>query len=196
MSFTLPLLRGGSLTLSSLRGRPVLITLFSTWDMRCQAEVPLINQLKERYGPRGLEVLGVALAPPGNKSLTLIKTYVEVTRITYDVLLAEPQDLELVGALGQTRRVPRTVLLDHKGRVLLDQAGQTDFLALRSRIERELGIANPLGPAAPAGPLRAFGPSRPAASLRLAMFFAWLRQAKAGAATAPRRGYVRSMIHS
>ena len=138
VNFTLPLLRGGSLILASLRGSPVVLSLFSTWDLRCQAEASFFNQLKERHGPRGLEVLGVALAPPGNQSPTLIKTYVEVTGMRHPVLLADPQNLELVGALGLTRRVPRTVLLDRQGRVVMDMVGQTDFPALRARIERML----------------------------------------------------------
>lgn len=139
------MLRGGSLTLASLRGRPVLLSLFSTWDLRCQAEVPLFVRLNERHGPRGLELLGVALSPPGDKSLTLIRTYVEVTGMTYDVLLAAPQNLELVGALGKTPQVPRTVLLDQQGRVVLDQMGQTDFSAVRRRVRRLLGGAKEQG---------------------------------------------------
>jgi hypothetical protein len=43
-----------------------------------------------------------------------------------------------VGALGKTRQVPRTVLLDSQGRVLLDMMGHTDFPALRRRLERLL----------------------------------------------------------
>lgn len=144
VSFTLPLLRGGSLTLASLRGRPVLLSLFSTWDLRCQAEVPFFNQLHQRTRSQGLELLGISLAPPGNRSLTLIKTFVEVTGIRYDVLLAEPQDLELVGALGKTWQVPRTVLLDRQGRLVLDQVGQTNFPELLRRVQQLLGDGEPL----------------------------------------------------
>ncbi len=138
VDFTLPMLGGGSLTLSSLRGKPVLLALFSTWDMRCQAEAPLFTRLRERYGPRGLEVIGVSVAAPGNRSVVLVKTYVEVMGLRHTVLLAKPQDLELVGALGKIRQVPRTVLLDSRGRVVFDMVGHTDFPALRRRLDRLL----------------------------------------------------------
>ena len=138
VDFTLPMLRGGSLVLSSLRGKPVVLALFSTWDMRCQAEAPLFTRLRERFGPRGLEVIGVSVAAPGNRSVVLVKTYAEVMGLRHTVLLAGPQDLELVGALGQTRQVPRTVLLDSRGRIVLDMMGHTDFPALRLALERLL----------------------------------------------------------
>lgn len=138
VDFTLPQLSGGSVTLSDLRGKPVLLFLFTTWDMRCQAEAPLFNQLHEKHGPRGLEVLGVALAPVGPTGLPLVRTYVQVTKMTFDVLLSQPDGLELVGAVGQTRQVPRVVLLDRRGKVVLEMAGQTDFPLLRRRILRLL----------------------------------------------------------
>lgn len=122
----------------SLRGKPVLITLFTTGSIRCQAEMAIFIQLHEREGPRGLQVLGVALAPLGLRGLPLVKTYVEVTKIPFAVLLAEPGNLELVGALGKTPQVPRTVLLDRGGSVVLDHRLRTRFPQLRAKINQLL----------------------------------------------------------
>jgi hypothetical protein len=52
----------------------------------------------------------------------------------FDVLLASPEDLELVGAVGKTPLLPRTVLLDREGRAVLDQIGYTDFQVLEKKI--------------------------------------------------------------
>lgn len=130
MEMTLPRLGGGKVSLAEVRGKPVVLALFTTWSLRCQAEAPLFVRIHERYRGKGLRVLGVAM----DMQVVLVKTYVEVVGLPFDVLLARPDDLELVGALGQTKQVPRTVLLDRRGQIVLDQRGQTDFTVLERRI--------------------------------------------------------------
>jgi len=129
VEMTLPRVGGGKVSVSDLRGSPVVITLFTTWCLRCQAEASRFVQLHAR---EDLKVLGVALDTTG---LTVIRTYVDFVGFRFPVLLARPDDLELVGGLGATKQVPRTVLLDRKGRIVLDQVGQTDFAELDAAIK-------------------------------------------------------------
>jgi len=138
LSLPLPRLAGGSVSLESLRGRPVLLALFTTWCLPCQAEAPLLERLKERFSQSGLVVLGVALDAQGSTPIKLVRLYVEEMGLRFDVLLASPSDPALVAALGQTPLLPRTVLLDRSGRVVLDQAGGTDFQKLETKILAEL----------------------------------------------------------
>ena len=58
---TLPKLGGGSVSLADHRGKLVLVTLFTTWSLRSQAEAPRFIQYHERLGPRGLKVLPICL---------------------------------------------------------------------------------------------------------------------------------------
>ena len=51
---TLQRLGGGEVSLQGLRGKPVLITLFTTWCLRCQAEAPLFNQIQALFLKIGL----------------------------------------------------------------------------------------------------------------------------------------------
>jgi len=130
VTMTLPRLGGGSLSIESYRGHPVLVTLFTTWCLRCQAEAPLFVRLAEREG--ALRVVGIAL--DDLTKVSMVQTYVGFVGFRFPVLLAEPTNLELVGGLGPTKQVPRTVLLDAKGVVVQDHVGQTDF----PRLERAL----------------------------------------------------------
>ncbi len=50
--FTATTFRGSQLTLSSLRGKPVLINFFASWCTVCEAELPGIEQATSRTGPR------------------------------------------------------------------------------------------------------------------------------------------------
>jgi hypothetical protein len=138
MRLTLPRLGGGRVSVEDFRGQPVILALFATWDLRSQAEAPYLQRLHQRLGPRGLKVLGVALGPVNRKGIPLVETYVEVMKLDYDILLAEPENLDLVAAVGPTRQVPRTLLLDREGRVVLDQMGRTDLQLLTRKVERML----------------------------------------------------------
>ncbi|MBW2534945.1 MAG: TlpA family protein disulfide reductase [Deltaproteobacteria bacterium] len=135
VEMTLPQLGGGTHSIQQHRGHPVVITLFTTWCLRCQAEAPLFVRLHETQ--RRLRVVGVAL--DDLTKLSLVQTYVQFVGFQFPVLLAEPNNLDLVGGLGATPQVPRTVLLDPAGRVAQDHVGQTDFPRLERGIKRVLG---------------------------------------------------------
>lgn len=132
VSMTLPLLGGGQIAVERHRGAPLLITLFTTWSLRCQAEAKIFNQIHAGHAGQGLRMLGIVLDI--NTRPELMQTYVEFVKYSFDVALARPDDLDLVGGLGPTRQVPRTVLLDRRGVKVLDQVGQTDFPALKRRL--------------------------------------------------------------
>ena len=50
---------GERMTLSSLRGRPVIINFWATWCGPCREEFPLMVETYEQYADEGLEILGV-----------------------------------------------------------------------------------------------------------------------------------------
>jgi thiol-disulfide isomerase/thioredoxin len=136
VSLVLPRLDGTTVSVAALRGHPILLTLFATWSLRCQAEAPWFVRLHERYGQAGLILLGIALDPI---KPALIQTYAQYVGFSFPVLLARADELELVGALGRTANVPRTVLLDRQGHIVLDQQGQTILPQLETQIRRLLG---------------------------------------------------------
>jgi thiol-disulfide isomerase/thioredoxin len=140
VSMRLPRLGGGELSLATLRGRPVVVTFFTTWCTLCLEEAPRVVRLDERFRPRGLAVLAVALLGEGARPADLVKLYVEDAGFRFPVLLAAPDNLELIGGLGRTQLIPRTVLLDRAGRPLLDHAGRTRFVELEKKILEQLGL--------------------------------------------------------
>ena len=58
-AFALDDLSGKKVTLTSYRGKAVLINFWATWCAPCKLETPWIVELRQKYAAQGFEVLGV-----------------------------------------------------------------------------------------------------------------------------------------
>jgi thiol-disulfide isomerase/thioredoxin len=54
-----PQVGGGTIDLSTLRGKPVWVNFMATWCPPCQDEFPLMNGFAARYSDKGLVVLAI-----------------------------------------------------------------------------------------------------------------------------------------
>src|ERR1700687_4895731 len=59
--FSLAALDGKIVKLSDFRGKAVLLNFWATWCEPCKIEMPWFVDLQKKYGPQGLQVLGVAM---------------------------------------------------------------------------------------------------------------------------------------
>ena len=59
--FTQATPEGGSITLSGLRGKVVLIDFWASWCKPCRMENPNVKRVYEQYKGKGFEILGVSL---------------------------------------------------------------------------------------------------------------------------------------
>jgi cytochrome c biogenesis protein CcmG, thiol:disulfide interchange protein DsbE len=57
--FELERLDGGSLRLSEMRGRPVIVNFWASWCLPCREEFPLFADARERHSGQGLEIVGI-----------------------------------------------------------------------------------------------------------------------------------------
>ena len=78
-NFSLKTLDGKTYSLSSFKGRPVLLEFFAVWCPVCQAESTVINQIDATFGPKGLQTVAVLANPygrnyekSGNTDLTIV----------------------------------------------------------------------------------------------------------------------------
>ena len=114
---------GGELALVTLRGKPLLINFWATWCPPCVRELPEIDRFHREFGPRGWQVLGVAIDGP-----TPVREFLSRVKIGFPTVLAGLEGTELVNRLGNPQGgLPFSVMIDGSGRVLQRKLGETHF---------------------------------------------------------------------
>jgi len=108
--FTLPARSGGQLSLASLRGQVVLINFWATWCGPCRQEMPLLEQIYQRYRGLGFTLLGVNVEEDSAE----LEQFLRDTPVSFPVLLDQGND---VSRLYEVTAMPSTVIVDRKGEI-------------------------------------------------------------------------------
>jgi thiol-disulfide isomerase/thioredoxin len=100
-------------TLDPYRGKVIALEFIFTTCPHCQAASHLMSKLQTEYGPRGLQVLDVAINP--NADLK-VEDFAREQQTTFPVGWANQKDMTTFMGFGSDRYVvPQLVLIDRKG---------------------------------------------------------------------------------
>jgi peroxiredoxin len=83
--FTLELLEGGEITLSDLRGNPVIINFWATWCGPCREEMPAIEKVYRDYKDLGLVVIGLNLTSQDTEQA--VTAFIQEFDLTFPIAL-------------------------------------------------------------------------------------------------------------
>jgi peroxiredoxin len=108
--FTLETPDGEAITLSNLRGRPVLINLWASWCGPCRAEMPAIEAVYNTYKDEGFTVLAVNATNQDDRAAAV--QFVEAHNLTFPILLDLSGEVSRQYAL---RALPSTFFVDQDG---------------------------------------------------------------------------------
>ena len=117
--FTLPLLDGGELRLSSFRGKVVLLDFWATWCVPCREETPHFVELQKKYGDRGLQIIGVSM----DDSPDPVHPFYQQFRMNYPVVMGTA---DVGSAYGGVLGLPIAFLIDRDGSIYSKHMGATD----------------------------------------------------------------------
>jgi cytochrome c biogenesis protein CcmG/thiol:disulfide interchange protein DsbE len=123
-AFALPDLEGRSVSLGSLRGRPLLLNFWATWCPPCLAELPALEALAQAQ-PDCLQVVGIAESSGGADA---IAAFAREHRLTYPLLVDDGR----AGASYSVVYLPHSVLIDSGGRI----AGTFEGGVTKSGVEK------------------------------------------------------------
>jgi len=116
IDFTLPLLGGGTKTLSSYKGQVVILNFWATWCPPCRAEMPSMETLYQRFKAQGLEILAVDI---GEDNAT-VQRFINNNRYTFPVLM---DTNKRVSTLYGIEAIPTSYIIDREGKIIAKITG-------------------------------------------------------------------------
>lgn len=127
-AFDLETLDGGRLSLSDLRGSPVVVNFWASWCIPCREEAPLLTAAAQDYEAQGLRVVGIVYQDSSDSARDFMVRYGQ----TYPGLL-DPDGRTAIdyGVFG----IPETFFVDRSGIVRSRQVGPVTEDGLRTQIE-------------------------------------------------------------
>ena len=109
--FTLKDMQGGAVSLSSFRGKAVLLNFWATWCPYCRKERAELNHLYRKYHGRGLVIISVS----NDRSVDKVREYLK--KIPADFIVLSDNDSTVSDSYG-VRALPTNILVDRGGRVM------------------------------------------------------------------------------
>jgi len=123
--FTLTDIRGKAWSLSSLRGKVVLVNFWATWCPPCRKEMPDLESLYHEFHKKGFVILAVSDEEAGK-----VKPFIKERKITYPVLFDPGRK---VNDLFQIEGIPKSFVYDRDGRLVaqsIDMRTRHQFLEM------------------------------------------------------------------
>jgi len=131
--FKLDGLDGKSLTLAASRGKVVLLNFWATWCGPCQAEIPDLIALQQKYKDQ-LQIIGLVV---DEDDASMVKNVVAETQINYPVAMASKEVRTQYGGIAA---LPTSFVLDPQGRIVQKHQGLRDPALYETEIRALLGL--------------------------------------------------------
>ena len=131
-AFSLPDPKGKMISLSSFRGKYVLVDFWASWCKPCRMENPVVVAAYQQYKNRNFTVLGVSLDQPGDKDQWM--TAVMKDQLTW----TQVSDLSgwdsPVVSLYRINGIPYNVLIDPQGKIIAESLRGEDLGATLDKV--------------------------------------------------------------
>lgn len=117
--FTLRDVDGRDVRLSDFEGRVVVLDFWATWCVPCEAAMPHLQTLFEKYKGQGLTILGVSMDGP--ETLSSVAPFARRYGLSFPVLL--DVETKVTGIYNPKSAAPLSVFIGRDGRVAHTKQG-------------------------------------------------------------------------
>lgn len=112
--------QGDSLKLSAWKGKVLVVNFWATWCPPCREEMPEFSLAQDRYGPNGVQFVGIAIDNVSN-----VVEFRSKSLITYPLLIAPADMTNTMARLGnQAQALPFTVIINRDGKLVSSHLGR------------------------------------------------------------------------
>lgn len=116
--FTTP--DGQTKSLSEWKGKLLVVNFWATWCPPCREEMPEFSRAQDKYGPNGVQFVGIAIDNSAN-----VVEFSKNAPVAYPLLIAPPNLPELMAKLGNLQQaLPFTVIIDRDGKLHTSHLGR------------------------------------------------------------------------
>jgi cytochrome c biogenesis protein CcmG/thiol:disulfide interchange protein DsbE len=126
--FTFTTFEGRTVTLSELRGRPVVLNFYASWCLACRDEAGVLESGWRTYGPRGAVFIGLAVRDDREAAVAFARRYGKTYLLGPDAHGRVGLDYGLFG-------VPETVFISPDGVIADKVVGPVTPEILARRLE-------------------------------------------------------------
>lgn len=118
-AFSLPDIDGATRRVREWDGKVLVINFWATWCPPCREEIPEFVALQQKYAPRGLQFVGVAI-----EEREAVLPFMEAVGINYPILLGQLTGIELSRKYGNRwGALPFTAVINREGRIVSVKGG-------------------------------------------------------------------------
>lgn len=129
--FSLKGLSGETVRLSDHRGKVVLLDFWASWCGPCRMEVPHLIDLQTEYGPRGFQVIGVAVSDSEEN----VRLFTERMKVNFINALGTQKT---VSDYGDFTAIPSSFLVAPNGSIAARYTGYQEKAVFVEAIEKLL----------------------------------------------------------
>jgi peroxiredoxin len=117
-AFSLTDIDGKPLNLADLKGKVVLLDFWATWCAVCKVEIPHFIDMQNKYGPKGLQIVGLSL----DDSANTVHEFASKMGMNYPIALADDR---LATQYGGILGLPVAFVIDRNGNIVKKFVGET-----------------------------------------------------------------------
>jgi len=124
-----------TLKLSGLKGKAVLVNFWATFCEPCKVEMPWLVDLQKKYGPQGLQIVGITMDHTDEKTVV---RFAHKMGVNYPILVGTQDVADSYGGLDE---MPQSFFVDRSAKIVGHEVGLRTLAIIESNVRKSLGAS-------------------------------------------------------